>query len=162
MAGEEGGSPFFERFLMEGSDGWSSSIRLCFPGLTCWRGIGPLKESLRTLAGGNPQLPMLLVSRSAELMKFAARLLFQPCRNVLVTDLGWPAYRSILESEARRAGRVVTTLALRELLCADQTQEDDVVEAVRNQFRQAGCDGLFLTGVSHDGFRLPAERIVRR
>jgi selenocysteine lyase/cysteine desulfurase len=161
MAGEEGGSPFFERFLIEGSDGWSSAVRSSYPGLACWRGVGPLKRNLRALASGHPQLPVLLASRSAELMKFAARLLFQTCRNVLVTDLGWPPYQSILEAEAQRVGRAVTPLALRELLVIERTQEEEVVEVVTNQFRQAECDGLFLPAVSHDGFRLPAERIVR-
>jgi selenocysteine lyase/cysteine desulfurase len=161
LAGEEGGSQFFERFLLEGSDFWSASLRSRFPGLTCWRGIGPLKQSLRTLAGSSPALPVLTVNRAAQLMKFAARLLFQTCRNVLVTDLGWPPYREILESEARRTGRVVTPLALRELICEAGIGEVEVIEAMRERFRQTGCDGLFLTAVSHDGFRLPVERLVR-
>jgi len=94
-------------------------------------------------------------------MCFAARLLFHPCRNVLVTDLGWPPYQAILENEARRVGRLVTTVAVRPLVCELQTAEDEVVEAVKRRFLDSGCDGLFLTAVSHLGFRLPVERIVR-
>lgn len=161
LAGEEGGSKFFERFLLEGSDAWSASVRTRFPGLACWRGIGPLKQSLRTLAGSSPALPVLTVNRTAQLMKFAARLLFQPCRNILVTDLGWPPYRTILDNEARRTGRVVTPLALRKSICGADIGEDEVIDLVRDRFRDAGCDGLFLTAVSHDGFRLPVERLVR-
>jgi len=161
MAGEEGASLFFERFLQEGSACWPASTRSRFPGLTCWQGIGPLKQSLRKLAGSSPTLPVLMVNRSAQLMRFAARLLFHPCRNVLVTDLGWPPYQEILESEGHRAGRLITPLAILALVCDRQATEDDVIEAVRDRFLQAGCDGLFLTAVSHLGFRLPVERLVR-
>lgn len=89
FAGEEGGSPFFERFLQDGSESWTAAVRSRFPSLTHWRGVGSLKQDLRTLAGSRPDLPLLMVNRSTQLMKFAARLLFQRCRNVLVTDLCW-------------------------------------------------------------------------
>lgn len=161
LAGEEGGSLFFERFLREGSLAWPEALRLRYPGLACWQGVGRLKASLRALAGSDPALPVLVVNRLARLMHFAARLLFHPCRNVLVTELGWPPYQSILESEARRAGRAVTPVALTPLLSVEGTTDEEVVETVRQRFLQSGCDGLFLTAVSHTGFRLPVERIVR-
>lgn len=161
MAGEQGASLFFERFLQDGSDGWPSAVRSRFPGLACWQGVAALKQSLRTLAGSDPELPVLTVNRSAQLMKFAARLLFRRCVNVLVTDLGWPPYHKILEAEAARAGRAVTTLAVRQLMCDGQATEDELVEAVRGRFVQSGCDGLFLTAVSNLGYRLPVERLVR-
>jgi selenocysteine lyase/cysteine desulfurase len=162
LAGEEGASAFFERFLSAGTDEWSSEDRNRFPGLTCWRGIGPLKASLRTLAGSQPELPLLVASRSAELMKFAARLLLQSCRQVLVTDLGWPPYHSILDGEARRCGRRLSSVPLRELVAAGDTTDYELIETVRCCFQKTGCDGLFLPAVSHDGLRLPVERIVRR
>src|ERR1700733_13652608 len=147
LAGDEGASLFFERFLREGSRDWPSSLQSRFPGLVCWQGIVSLKESLRTLAGSKLTLPVLMVNRSARMMHFAARLLFPPCRNVLVTDLGWLPYHEILETEAKRAGRLVTQVAVRPLVCDSKTVEDDVIEAVRQRFVQAGCDGLFLTAV---------------
>lgn len=161
MASEEGGSKFFERFLREGTESWSSAAKTRFPGLAGWRGIASLKASLRRLADSSPELPLLMVSRSSQLMKFAARLLFQSCRNVMATDLGWPPYREILDSEARRAGRTVTTLSLRNLLMCDCIDIDDVINAARERFLAAGCDGLFLTAVSHLGLRLPCEKLVR-
>ena len=94
-------------------------------------------------------------------MKFAARLLFRRCGNVLVTDLGWPPYHKILEVEAARAHSSVTTLAVRQLMCEWQASEDELVEAVRRRFVQSGCDGLFFTAVSNLGYRLPVERLVR-
>ncbi|HVX09898.1 MAG TPA: aminotransferase class V-fold PLP-dependent enzyme [Pirellulales bacterium] len=161
LASEEGGSKFFERFLREGAESWSAAARTRFPGLAGWRGIASLKASLRQLAGSSPELPVLVVSRSSQLMKFAARLLFQSCRHVMATDLGWPPYREILDSEARRAGRTVTTVSLRNLLMCDCIDIDDVMNATRERFLSAGCDGLFLTAVSHHGLRLPCEKLVR-
>lgn len=161
MVAEEGGSKLFERFLRRGVDSCRASVQARFPGLLPWHGIGPLKANLRTLAGSKPDLPVLMVNRSAQLMKFAARLLFQQCRNVLATDLGWSPYQEILEHVARRTGRTFTVAAVHDLLCRDQAGESDLVDAIQTKFRNAGCDGLFLTGVSHQGIRLPVERLVR-
>lgn len=161
LAGEEGGSLFYERFLREGADDWSPSIRCAFPGLTCWRGLAALKEDLRTLTGADADLPVLMVNRSSQLMSFAARLLFQRCRNVLVTDLGWPPYRQILEREALRSGRKVTSVALTPLISDPQMTADAVIRFIREAYQQSGCDGLFLTAVSHLGVQLPVEGIVR-
>jgi hypothetical protein len=161
LAGEEGGSPCMDRFLRAGFDPDDSESRTKLPGLACWKGIANLKKTLRVLAGHRPDLPVLLASRSAQLMKFAARLLFYPCTNVLVTDLGWPEYHSILKTEADRSHRSITYVQLRDAILRDGIEEDEVVSRVREQFVRRECNGLFLTGVSSDGVRLPVERIVR-
>jgi hypothetical protein len=102
-----------------------------------------------------------MVNRSALLMKFASRLLFQRCRNVLVTDLGWPPYRAILDQEATRTSRRVTALPIRGPISRADASEAEIVSTIRNEFCRTDCDGLFLTGVSHLGIRLPVEAIVR-
>jgi hypothetical protein len=161
LAGDEGGSLFFERFLRHGTTAWSAGARDRYPGLACWRGEGALKQSLRLLVGSRSDLPVLLANRSAELMRFAARLLCRSCRNVLVTDLGWPAYHEILFDEYRKALRGVTTVPVRDAILQGRITEDEVVEVIRREFRRRRCDGLFLTAVSNLGLRLPVERIVR-
>jgi selenocysteine lyase/cysteine desulfurase len=161
LAGAEGGSLFFERFLRRGVDADPATVEKRYPGLAGWRGVGSLKHALRSLAGGHPDLPVLVANRSAQLMKLAARLLFHPCRNVLVTDLGWPAYHAVLEAEARRAGRCVTTVPVLQDILEARVGEDELVERLRAEFLRRGCDGLFLTAVSNRGIRLPIERVVR-
>jgi selenocysteine lyase/cysteine desulfurase len=161
LAGDEGGSLVFERFLREGVGAWSAAATARYPGLACWRGVGPLKESLRLLAGGQPELPVLLASRSAELMRFAARLLCRSCGNVLVTDLGWPGYHDILFDECRRANRLMTTVPIRDAILQRRLAEEEVVELLRAEFLRQRCDGLFLTAVSNLGVHLPVERVVR-
>ena len=161
FAGREGASPLFERFLQEGSTTWSEVARSRYPGLVCWEGVASLKESLRKIAGSSPTLPVLIANRLTNLMQFAARMLFHPCRHIMVTDLDWSPYRTILENEARRADRRITLVSVRSMLASDQTTEEEVVEALQRRFHQSKCDGLFLTAVSHQGIRFPVERVVR-
>lgn len=160
LASEAGGSIHLERVLAHGLASAAPQWQVRYPGLSEWGGIACLKRSLRELAGSRPDLPVLLANRSAELMKLASRLLFHRCRNVLVTDLGWPSYHDLLHSEARRTNRLVTTTAVREGILSGRTNETELVERLTHEFRQARCDGLFLTAVSNLGVHLPVEQIV--
>jgi len=160
FAGEEGCPLYFEEFLRRGFQTRPDFFAAHYPGLCCWLGIAELKQELRRLTGSPFDLPVLLANRSAQLMKLAARLLFLPCENVLVTDLGWPAYRAILEAERKRTPRQVTELAVREAILRNGADEDAIVSLFCSEFRRSECDGLFLTAVSHEGVRLPVERIV--
>lgn len=161
LAGAEGASPALDRFLRGGFNPADSASVNEFPGVAGWAGVADLKRSLRLLAGHRPDLPVLLAARSAVLMRFAARLLFHPCANVLITDLGWPDYHAILESEARRAGRTVTCVPLRDAILRDGTDRSAVVDRIRDEFVRRDCDGLFLPAVSNLGVRLPVKEIVR-
>src|SRR5262249_49570965 len=96
------------------------------------------------------------------LMKFAARLLFHPCRNVLTTDLDWPPYAAVLSAEARRAGRVITEVAVREDIVSGRLTEGEVVDRLCDRFARSQCDGVYATAVSNHGVRLPVEQLVRR
>src|SRR5690349_14492821 len=87
LAGDEGGGLYFDRFLAGGLAACPAPFAARYPGLATWRGVGDLKADLRSLTACPAGLPVLLASRSAALIKFAARLLFHPCRNVLTTDL---------------------------------------------------------------------------
>jgi len=113
------------------------------------------------LAGSLPELPVLLANRSTQLMKLAARLQFQPCRNVLVTDIGWPPYHDLLAAEAVRTGRALTVAPVRDLAMQGQATDEEILDLVRTHYVRERCDGLFLTAVSHLGVRLPVEKLVR-
>jgi selenocysteine lyase/cysteine desulfurase len=160
LAGEVGGAIQFEGFLRNGFDACDSALQHRLPGLATWEGIGRLKKALRRLAGLESDQPLLLAARSAELMKFAAVLLCRPCRNILVTDLGWPPYHRILESECRRARRRMTTVSLANDVLHGHLNANDVVDRISEMFAAHDCDGLFLTAVNNLGARLPVERIA--
>ena len=161
LAGDEAASPFFERFLRHGTAEWSGPSRRRYPGLLAWQGISELKRSLRRLANTPPDLPLLLAARSTQLVKLAVRLLYHPCRNVLVTDLCWPPYRAMLEAEARRSSRRLTTVSVGERIEGRQGASE-IAESVAKEAIEAGCDGAFLSAVGHLGYRLPVEAIVRQ
>jgi hypothetical protein len=114
------------------------------------------------MGGCDADAPVLLASRSASLMRFAARLLFHPCRNVLATDLDWPAYRAVLAAEAAAAGRAVTNVRLRDGILSGRLSEGELIDCVCERYAATGCDGLYLTAVSNLGVRFPVERVVRR
>ncbi len=161
MIGEEGGSLYSEQFLRHGLSACPAPFQDRYSGLTSWSGVGELKSALRGLVGTPSELPVLLAHRSAVLMRLAARLLFHPCRNVLVTDLGWPGYHDILFDVARRTGRSVTVVPLRDRVLGGRVGAEEVVDEVRRHYSSANCDGLFLPAVSNLGARLPLEAIVR-
>ena len=107
VAGEEGCTLYFERFLRDGFSAWPTNLQLRYSGLRSWAGVAELKTVLAGYAGlASDSLP-LLAGRSANLAKLAARLLFRNGGTVLHTDLTWPSYTEILRRTARKAkGRI--------------------------------------------------------
>lgn len=162
LAGDEGGGLYFDRFLANGFRECPDSFPTRYPGLANWRGVGGLKADLRLLAGCATDSPLLLASRSTALMRFAARLLFHSCRNVLTTDLDWPPYKAILAAETAAAARTLTEVPLREGVFSGRLTESDLIDMVCDRFAEAKCDGLYLTAVNNLGVRVPVERVVRR
>jgi selenocysteine lyase/cysteine desulfurase len=162
LAGDEGAGLYFDRFLVGGLTNCPTSFAGRYPGLADWRGVGPLKTALRSLADDNADLPTLFASRSTPLVRFAARLLFHPCRNVLATDLDWPPWSAILATEAVRAGRTITTVSVRDAALSGRLASEELIDLLCERFAEARCDGLYLTAVSNLGIRTPVERLVTR
>ena len=67
-------------------------------------------------------------------MRFAARLLYHPCRNVLTTDLDWPPYKAVLTTEAAAAGRTLTEVPLREGVLSGRITEAELIDHVCDRF----------------------------
>jgi selenocysteine lyase/cysteine desulfurase len=161
LAGEIGCSVRFEDLLYEGFQAWDHSLRRHYNGLSAWQGLSTLKDSLRALTGAGRHLPVFLASRSAELMRLSARLLFRKCRKVLLSDLEWPAYRAILEQEGRRTGGEVKQIPLRQFILGDQASKEEVAALVSAYYQREGCQGLFLSSISYEGIHLPVKAISR-
>ena len=161
LTAEEPSSLYFEKFLRDGRDAWPAQYRERFPGLGCWGGPAELKRSLAQLAGTCDSRRVLLASRSAQLMMLAARLLFRTCRKVLATDMSWPAYRTILETEASRTGNSLATVPVRRLILNDGITADELTTLLAAEFVGRECDGLFVPAIDNLGIRLPVEGLVR-
>lgn len=162
LVGSMGASVPVERLLREGYGASRGLLDGLYPGLEPWEGIASFKKSLRQQAGLEDDLPVLVSSRSAVLMQFAARQLWQRCRMVLTTDLTWPTYRQIFHSECRRQGKDSVTLHLADQVLLRQESEDAIAERLIDCFYRYDCDGMFLTSVSSLGGRLPITRVVER
>jgi len=161
LAGTEPASARFDDFLVQGISAFPRGLRARFEGLSSWHGLSGLKAALRKRAGASGDLPVLLANRSTQLMRLAARLLFLRTKRVLVTDLEWPAYRGILECEAKRTGGEVKEVFLREAVFQDRITANEVVSAVTEHYLKNDCGGMFLSGVTFDGVKLPVKDISR-
>ena len=160
LAAKEGASATVVDLLRGGFDCWPREFRRRYPDLGDWRGIGPLMQSVRALAGAPPAAEVFLATHSAPLMGLAARLLCRSCRVIVHTDLEWPPYIEILRAEARRQGRRLVLVPVRDLLPGNREWGDEIISYIVATYRQSGADGLFLTEVTHDGIRLPLARVV--
>jgi selenocysteine lyase/cysteine desulfurase len=160
LAAEEPSSLYFEKFLHGGFSAWPARYQRRFSRLSCWPGIGKLKASLTRIADGHDSSDVLIASRSAQLMMLAARLLSKTCRNVLTTDLSWPAYQNILQHEAHRSGNKVHAVGLRTSVLRESMSADEFVAKVVQAFGDNNCDGLFLPAVDNLGIRVPIGKVV--
>jgi aspartate aminotransferase-like enzyme len=162
LAATEGCSLYFDELLKRGFQAWPIPLRQRYPALADWGGTTELNSSLRRIIGVPEDCPVMLASRTAQLMKLAARRLCENSTRILVTDLTWPSYRRILEFE-RRAHRVgISTVSIRQEVHDGTLAPPELVDAVADQYVCMGCDGLFVPVVSHDGIRLPVDAICRR
>ena len=160
LASIDGLSSRFDDFLHGGYQAWPASLQKQYPGLSDWQGIQELKSALRKLVGLSDKKPVFLASRSVSLMKVAARLLFQRCRRVLVTDLEWPGYLDILRQERQRVGVDIVEVPLRMPVLRGDASAADVCRIISDQYRKHQADGLFLSVVNHLGIRLPVTKII--
>ena len=161
LASIDGLSSRFDHFLHGGYQAWPTSLQEQYAGLSDWQGIQELKRALRQLVGLSSEKSVFLASRSISLMKVAARLLFQRCRRVLVTDLEWPGYLDILRQESQRVGRKVLEVRIRRPLLKGDVSAADVCRTISDQYRKRQADGLFLSVVNYLGIRVPVTKIMR-
>ncbi len=153
---------YFSQLLQEGFSSWPSALQRQYQGLSKWEGVFPLKENLRRLAEASRDSEVLLASRGASLMKFASRLLTGPCRNVLITDTCWPAYKKILLREFRQSYTTFSEIPIRRKILRESISTSALIDYLVREFLRNQCDGLFIPLVDNLGIRLPVEAIVRR
>ncbi len=162
FANEHGCTLYFSQLLRDGFLSWPLALQRQYPGLSDWDGVPRFKSLLRQLADADADSEVLLTSRTASLMKFAARLMAGPCRNILITDNCWPAYRRILELEQQKTGFKITVVPVRHLILRESVSSFSLIEYLANEFVRHQCDGLFLPLVDNLGVHLPVEKLVKR
>jgi aspartate aminotransferase-like enzyme len=160
LAGEEGCTLYFERFLKSGFATLPSSSQKRYPGLRCWGGLDEMKAALADFAGLAVGSRPLIAGRSANLMKLVAKLLFQSGKRVLVTDLTWLSYRKLLEREARKSEGEIHRVHVRKDILRGAITGTQLVQAIARTVEAQECEGVFIPEISHDGIRLPVAEIV--
>lgn len=160
LAGEEGCTLYFEQFLKCGFAALPTNHQKHYPGLRCWGGLDEMKTALADFAGLPVGSRPLIAGRSANLMKLAAKLLFQSGNRVLVTDLTWPSYQRILEREARKSAGEIHRVRVRDAILRGGVSGAELVDLIVRKCRATKCNGVFIPEVSHDGLRLPIAEIV--
>lgn len=161
LTASEGCSPCFESFFREGFDDWPSSVRERYAGLHAWPGLSRFKDQIRAVTGFPDMQDVLMANRTSNLMRIAARCLFRICGRVLTTDLEWPGYVAILENERLGTKGSLIQVPLRAMLLADRCSPQEAVQTAVRAYVANGCDGLFLSAVTYQGFRLPVDDIVQ-
>ncbi len=86
--------------------------------------------------------------------------MFDVASTVLTTDLAWPAYLEILQSVAARRNATLHVVRLRRMVFNGSANVDPVVQAFVQAYRVHDCDGLFLSGISYLGVRVPLRQII--
>ncbi len=160
FAGEEGGSLYFDRLLRHGSQALPRPLIDHYPALNSWHGLESLAGDLRSAAGARSDSRVIVANRSSQLMRFAARLLFGPCTNILITDLTWPSYERILREQLGHADRHITKVSLRDEILSGSLDVADVVKRSVSAFSRHRCDGLCLPAVDNLGIRFPVREVV--
>ena len=153
-------SMYSANFLREGANAWSETMTANYPGFSSWAGVEALQFRLAELFGIPSAKEVFLASRSAVLLRLAARLMFRLCRNVLTTDLNWPHWQAIVSDEAARCGQSVTVASVKEAVLADRMSATDLASQLETAFGDGGCDGVFLPVVNNLGVRLPLAKLL--
>ena len=162
FSGEAPGSLYFDQLLDRGFAAWPASLRRRYSRLHCWPGLAGIKNRIRKVTGATSSSRVLLANRSSELMRLTARLMFAECKTVLTTDLSWPNYQRILQTEARRVGARLLNLKLRHSILIDKMSAKEVVTRVESAVAQFRCHGLFVPIVDNLGIQLPVRDIAVR
>ncbi len=160
FAGKNAASAEMDRLIFQGGAHWPVDLQAEFPQLASFPGVHQLRDKLKLQLGCEQWQSILFGSSSDSHIRIAALLLFGPCERVLTTDLSWPVYRKVLQDFAKRFGRELVVLPIRKFIENDRPTINDVSLYVANKFVQHGCDGLFLTALSHDGVCFPAASVT--
>jgi len=161
IAGEEGCTLYFERFIKDGFSAWPSRLQNRFPGLRSWGGVAELKNAIAGSLGLLPKTPSLLAGRSTNLATLAAKWIFEGGRRILITDLTWPSYRRILQREARKSCGSTEFVRIRSAILHRKIEAQSLIDILADHLNETHCDGLFLPEISHDGIRLPIPGIIQ-
>lgn len=153
-------SMYCEAFFREGARGWPDARLNEYPAFGSWEGIEPFKQQIAGRFAAETSHDLFLASRSAQLVRVAARTLFRTCRNVLTSDLNWPHWQAIVAEEAARSRQQVTIASVQDAVFNDHLTARELARLLTDTFITNECDSVFLPAVSNLGIRLPIHDLL--
>jgi len=132
-----------------------------YNGISCWQGLGPLKDKIRRFFSVGDNIDVWFSGRSISLMRLAAEMMFRRCRNIMVPDLTWPSYKELLVRAIPNSSCRITRIKISDRI-GNGIAPDELVDLLVQAYAERKCDGLFFPLVSNLGIRLPIRRLVER
>ncbi|MEM7785894.1 MAG: hypothetical protein AAF623_21275 [Planctomycetota bacterium] len=154
-----GSSLYFSDFLFGGYEALPPQYQLA--GLNPWQGIEILKDSFSRFVFGHSNSSVLFSSRSSSVVLLASQMIFSRCRNVLVTDLNWPNYGRILESQIPNPSCNISRVSIERLVFDERLSAEELSDYLIETFLSLECDGIFVPAVCNRGVVLPLERLLK-
>ena len=152
---------YFQEFISTGVPKSLPALELALGAFDAWHGVQGLEQAVRHLVGAPEHSKVFMASRSATLMKLAAKSIASQCQRVLTIDLLWPPYRRILIDAVRNKNKAVHICPLRTAALHREDGRQVLTESICEAFDQHHCDGLLLPLVDHHGVSMPIADIVR-
>jgi hypothetical protein len=160
LASQLASSLYWDRFLAGGFESLPPRLQDQFPGLSIWPGVSELKDNFGRFVELPPGGVVFFAGLSRTFITWAAECLFERCRSVLATDLEWPPYLAVLKRTAARHEKTLRIVRLGKRVLSHQMDKTAVVREVSQAYLQAGCDGLFLSDITHTGIWIPTREIL--
>jgi len=156
-----GASILFNDLLYGGVQSLPDRLQRRYQNLGTWAGLGDFRKQVNNFVGVD-RTQCLFSSRTKELMRFSAKLMFSRCRRVMISDLTWPPYQNILTEEAKRRNAELKVVSLEKRILSRCVDSESVAETIASEYCRLNCDGLFLPAISHLGIKLPIEMIAKK
>ena len=155
------GSPlYWDRFLTQGFQSLSARLRRQLRDLDCWRGFNQFLNDLAGFVKQPDDCTTLVFSQSRNMIRLAAEFLTQNSKRILATDLEWPPYLRMLRTVAQHNSCELVIVPLSEAVFKNNLDARQVTHRVLHSSKYSGCDGVFLSDITHLGVRMPLGHII--
>ncbi len=155
-------SLYCEKLFREGAGCWPEKRLAQYPSFQNWHGLQSLQRWFaQHFFVDNPE-NVFFASRSVQLVRIAARLMFRSCRNVLTCDMNWPHWQHLVADEAARSGQSISVAAVQSAVFERGINAESLIEKLATTFLDQDCDGIFLPAVTNLGIRLPISGLLSR
>lgn len=155
-----GSTAEFVRLIRRGFAAMPAEFRERYRGLRHWPGLAALGRLLGQLVGASPLSTVLLAASSGQLLGVVAQAMLRRCQRILLPDVAWRDYRSLLTHEAASMEAETRPLELLRGVRDERWEPSRIVDYVRRSFLESRCDGILLPAITDQGIRMPVADIV--